>query len=116
MKKMTKKEMFTRILTQLTNAEDIAFVEHEIELLEKRKTSKSPRVTARQKANEVIKAAIVDAMKEDTLYSISDLFEHCAAIEGFSSQKVSALLKQLVEAGLVDKTYENRKPLFMKAS
>ena len=39
MKKMTKIEMFTLIATHLTNKDEIDFINHEIELLENKKSS-----------------------------------------------------------------------------
>ena len=51
MKKMTKKEMFAQIKTRLTNAEEIAFIEHEIELLEN-KASGTRKPTSTQVENE----------------------------------------------------------------
>lgn len=115
MKKMTKKEMFNQILTHLTDADEIAFVAHEIELLEKKAGTKSGKPTATQKANEGIKVAIVDAMETDKAYAIADLMTEVEVLANLSNQKVSALMKQLVDAGLVVKTYEKRKAFFTKA-
>lgn len=115
MTKMTKKEMFTKILTHLTDADEIAFVEHELELLAKKAGSKSGKPTATQVANEAVKAAIVEGMEAETAYTISDLMAGVPALAEASNQKVSALMKQLVDAGVVVKSYEKRKAYFTKA-
>lgn len=115
MTKMTKKEMFTKILTHLTEADEIAFVEHELELLAKKAGSKSGKPTATQAANEEVKAAIVEAMETGVTYTIADLMANVPALAEASNQKVSALMKQLVEAGRVVKSYEKRKAYFTKA-
>lgn len=115
MKKMTKKEMFNQILTHLTDADEIAFVEKQIEMLDRKAGTKSGKPTANQVANEGIKAAIVDAMEADKAYSIADLMAGVEALADLSNQKVSALMKQLVDAGAVVKTYEKRKAFFTKA-
>ena len=61
MKKMTKKEMFNQILTHLTDAEEIAFINHEIELLNRKHNSdKDKAPTKTQVENEKIKTIILD--------------------------------------------------------
>lgn len=115
MKKMTKKEMFNQILTHLTDAAEIEFVKHEIEMLEKKAGSKSGKLTATQVANEGVKAAIVEAMEAGATYTIADLMAGVPALAEASNQKVSALMKQLVDAGVVVKSYEKRKAYFTKA-
>ena len=111
MKKMTKKEMFALIKTRLTNAEEIAFIEHEIELLEN-KASGVRKLTATQVENEKIKNLIVDylASREATLTIVE--IQKALNLEDVSNQKMSALLKQLVDNGAVVKTYEKRKAYF----
>lgn len=48
-KDFTRKEMFTQIKTHLTNAEEIAFIEHEIELIEKKASGEGkPTITKKR--------------------------------------------------------------------
>ena len=115
MKKMTKKEMFNQILTHLTDAAEIEFVMHEIELLEKKAGAKSGKPTANQVANEAVKAEIVEFLGGVESATIADITAGVAGLEGASNQKVSALMKQLVDAGEVVKVYEKRKAFFSKA-
>lgn len=115
MKKMTKKEMFNQILTHLTDAAEIDFVKHEIALLEKKAGTKSGKPTATQVANEGVKAAIVEFMEADVAYTIAEITAGVPELAEASNQKVSALMKQLVDAGAVVKAYEKRKAFFTKA-
>ena len=111
MKKMTKKEMFAQIKTRLTNAEEIAFIEHEIELLEN-KASGTRKPTSTQVENEKLKGAIVEHLASvNEPLTIVDI-QKGLGLEEVSNQKMSALLKQLVDNGSVVKTYEKRKAYF----
>ena len=113
MMKLTKKEMFTRILAQLENAEDRAFIEHEIELIDRKRSNS--KVTATQKANEVLKEAIINHMIPEQKYTVEDIMldvPELVAIKA-SSQKVAALMGQLVKAGTVYKFTEKRKTIYV---
>ncbi len=116
MKKMTKKDLFNQILTSynLTD-EHAAFIQHELELLEKKAGTKSGKPTATQVANEAIKADILAFMDGAGTLSIADITAGVEALAGASNQKVSALMKQLVDAGAVVKSTEKRKAYFTKA-
>ena len=115
MTKMTKREMFAQILSHLTDEAEIAFVEHEIELLAKKAGAKSGKATATQVANERLKDEIIDFMENGATVTITDITNGVEALNGASNQKVSALMKQLVDAGMVVKTFEKRKAFFTKA-
>ena len=115
MTKMTKREMFAQILSHLTDEAEIAFVEHEIELLAKKAGAKSGKATANQVANERLKDEIIDFMENGATVTITDITNGVEALNGASNQKVSALMKQLVDAGMVVKSFEKRKAFFTKA-
>ncbi len=51
MTKMTKREMFEQIRTHLTDEAEIAFIDHELELLARKNERKSTKPTAKQIAN-----------------------------------------------------------------
>ena len=79
--------------------------------LAKRSTSKTPTKT--QKENEVIMERIVEALADiGEAVTVTDLIAH--GIEGYdlTNQKVSALLRKLVEAQKVVKTIEGKKAMF----
>lgn len=112
MKKLTKIEMFTLILKELSDPTQIAFIEHEIELLENKKMV-SRKLTQTQKDNEILKLDIVKFLQTSgKSFTITELQKNVSSIENLSNQRVSALLTQLVNSGNVSKTYEKRKAYF----
>lgn len=112
MKKLTKIDMFTLILKELSDPTQIAFIEHEIELLENKKMV-SRRPTQTQKDNEILKLDIVKFLQTSgKSFTITELQKNVSSIENLSNQRVSALLTQLVNSGTVSKTYEKRKAYF----
>ena len=118
-KKMTKKEMFAQIMTSyaLTD-EEKAFIQHEIELLEKKNTRKdgSKAMTATQKANEILKARIVDILaKAEKPMSVSEIAKSDSELAELSGQKVSAIITLLKHDKIVERVEIKRKAYFKLA-
>jgi hypothetical protein len=111
-KKMTKAQMFAQIKANypLTTAE-VEFIDHELELLSK-KNSAEKKPTAQQTANEAIKVAIVEGMERNRVYTVTEVIKSVPACAEMTNQRVSALLRQLVEVGLVKRTEDKRKAYF----
>ncbi len=115
-KKMTKREMFEMIKANHNlSADEIAFIDHELELLAK-KNSAEKKPTAVQVANEGIKADILAGMEVGKKYTITDLMKSVGACADLSNQRVSALVRQLVADGSVERTEEKRKAYFHKVA
>ncbi len=108
-KKLTKREMFNQILTHLTNQDEIDFINHELELLEN-KAGSNKKPTATQVANESLKVVILNYLETVDSASVTDVQKHIG--NDISNQKVSALLKQMVESNQINKFYEKRKAFF----
>lgn len=109
---MTKKVMFLHIAQLLSdNAEVVEFCNHQIEMLSSRKPSKS--MTKTQKANievmENIKAALANV---GSAVTVTELIASSDALAGLTNQKVSALLRKLVNEKVVTKTIEGKKARF----
>ena len=103
---MTKREMFVAIREIVAdNEEMVAFIDHEIELLNKK--SGTPRKpTATQQENETFKAGILVVLAEaDAPVSIKELVERYPAIEGLSNQRITHMLTDLRKRGEVKRTY-----------
>lgn len=101
-KKMTKMEMFQQILNHTVDAEEKAFIKHEMELLAKKNATKSEKLTPAQEANEKLKQAIVDYLTESgEPMTISQMLKEIPECNGMSNQKVSALVRQLTMAMVV---------------
>ena len=120
MKKLTKKEMFAMVREiVVANGGDntellTGFIDHEVELLTRKNTGEK-KPTANQVANEAIKAEILSAMEIGKLYTCTDIIKGVEVCNGFNVQKVSPLMNQLADSGLVVKTTEKRKTYFSLA-
>ena len=116
--KMTKRDYFNAILAVLATVEDTdvsgltAFVNHEIELLENKRSTAKPTKT--QTENLAVKETIVSVLKEmGKPATISEMQKFSTELAEFSCQKLSALLKQLVENDkTVTKLTEKKKTYF----
>ena len=112
--KITKKEMFTMIKAQVKdNAEMVAFIDHEIELLDKKASNK--KATKTQEANVGIKSTILAALEGGKSMTVTEMQGASAELGELSNQKVSALVRQLVEAGKVVKTIDKKVSRFSLA-
>lgn len=113
-KKLTKREVFSKMLEVEAIASNELFVEfinHELELLD-RKSSKSTQ-TKTQIENESIKNAIVESLERVAkAVTITELQELDSKMASYSNQKLSALLKQLVAENRVIKTVDKKKSYF----
>ena len=112
--KITKKEMFTMIKAQVKdNAEMVAFIDHEIELLDKKASNK--KATKTQEANIGIKSTILAVLEGGKSMTVTEMQGASAELGELSNQKVSALVRQLVEAGEVVKTIDKKVSRFSLA-
>lgn len=115
-KKTTKRENFETLLTIPAVAEDtalVAFINHELELLAK-KNSAERKPTAKQNENASVKSAILDELEDNRLYTISEMIKELPSCADFTNQRVSALIRQLVADGKVERIEEKRKAYFRK--
>lgn len=114
-KKITKRDNFNKLLTIREVAEDtqlVEFINHELELLDRKSASHSTAKTVNQKANEEIKTKIVDALVQLGKSTISELQAGSEEMAEYSNQKLSALLKQLVDSKQVVRTMDKKKAYF----
>ena len=111
--KTTKREYINRILTYVHD-EDKPYLLNELALLDKKSTAEK-KPTAVQVANEGIKADIAEGMVANTLYTVTDIQKGIPACAELSNQRVSALLRQMVEAGVIVRTEDKRKAYFSRA-
>ena len=115
-KKITKRDRFNALLSLSeiqADADLVAFIEHEIELLDK-KNSSEKKPTAQQTANESIKAAIVAGMTPNRLYTVSEIQKEIPECAELSNQRISALLRQMIGKEIV-RTEDKRKAYFSLA-
>lgn len=119
-KKITKKEMFAQVIAMAQGREVavsvdeiVAFAEHEIELLEKKAGTKSKKETANDAENARLMEVIVETLTgSEKAMTVSELMTVNAELGELSNQKVSALMKKLVDGGRVQKAVDKRKSVF----
>ena len=117
-KKMTKKETINLLIDVLMGNQEVEdmqifvdFLTHERELLEKKSSNSGQTKT--QKENEVIKDKIVETLKGlDKFATITDIQEANAELGAYSNQKISALLKQLIESEVIIRQMDKKKAYF----
>jgi len=109
----TKKEMFAELREMvIDNEEMVAFIDHEIELLE-RKKSGSRKPTKTQIENEAFKAEILATLKrEDKPLSIKELCEVCEPISGLTNQRITHMLTALHKAKKITRELVKKTPYF----
>lgn len=116
-KKITKSENFEKIIEVLKaqgKDELVKVMEHEKELLEKKRNN--GKMTATQKANEGIKETIIEILKNATEpMSVTEITKANKDFEGFSNQKMSALVTQLVKSKELVRTQNGKKAVFSLA-
>lgn len=119
-KKLTKKDHFNALLAIKEVQENpvlVDFIEHELELLARKNSTASgeKKQTAQQKANEEIKKGILECMEPNRYYTITEMQKEFPCCKEMSNQRVSSLVRQMKDEGLVIRTEDKKKALFHKA-
>ena len=118
-RKPTKRDRFNALLNieaVKSDADLVAFIEHEIELLDK-KNSAERKPTPKQMENEGFKTAILAHMEPNVQYLSADLAKSVPSIveAGISGNRVTAMLTQLVNDGAIVRTVDKRKSYYSLA-
>ena len=79
-----------------------------------KKNSAERKPTATQKENVEFKTAILDGMESGKAYTIGELIKAIPAIADLTNQRVSAIVRQLKDDGLVTREEVKRKAYFTK--
>lgn len=113
---MTKKEMFVEIRNLVAeNEEMVAFINHEIELLE-RKASSPKKPTKTQVENDGFKNDIVAYLTAvDTSKTIKEMQAEIPSIGGLTNQRITHMLTDLVKNGILIKDYVKKTPYYSVA-
>ena len=119
-KKITKKEMFLQVIA-LAQGEEISvsvdeimeFARHEIDLLNKKANSKSKKEKANDAENVRLSDLILEVLlNSENALTISEIMAKNDDLGALSNQKVSALMKKLVDGGQVVKTVNKGRSYF----
>ncbi len=113
-KNITRVEALNLAIAALTDNTDAVEVLTTIrDSIAKANSRKSDKPTKNQQANMDIKSRLIAFMGDGNRYTVADIVK--AFDNEYSSQKVSALLRQLILAGEVVREEDKRKALFRLA-
>ena len=115
-KKLTKRDCFNSLLKIAevqSNPDLVKFIEHELELLA-RKNSSDKKPTAQQIENEKVKQIILEILGDKTM-TISEMQKSNADLAELTNQRISALLTQMKDSGLIIREEIKRKAHFKRA-
>lgn len=117
-KKITRKEVLTGIINEMRATGVAQVSEDRLEILEKLLASiekKSAKTSAKLEANEDIKDIIADALANFGEPVTVTMLNKAEGLTDFSNQKLSNLLRQMIEDGRVAKTKKGRQSFFSLA-
>lgn len=113
--KMTNRAALTYAIEHLSDApaDVISKLENMIAQLDK-KNAAPKKLTAKQEQNEVVKAEILNFLREnaDKGFTVSDLLKSVPVCEGDSNQHISALMRALVADSKVERYTDKRRTYF----
>ena len=114
--KITKREVIKMMMNEevvKANSTYVAYLENELALLDKKAQNK--KSTKTQEQNVGIKATILKVLATIGSGTVTDIQNGNEELSTLSNQKVSALVRQLVESGEVVKTVDKKKSIFSLA-
>lgn len=79
-----------------------------------KKNTAERKPTATQTANEGFKVAILNGLESGKGYTITDIIKSVDEVSDLSNQRVSAIVRQLVESGSLVREEVKRKAYFSK--
>lgn len=109
---MTKTEMFAAIRENLVDAEQIAFIDHEIEMLAKRNANRSSKPTKAQLEKNAQREQIVNFLAENEKATCAEV----ADALGVTLHSATGLLTTLRKSGQVKREYEGKTPVYSLGS
>ena len=114
--KITKREVIGMMMNEevvKANPTYVAYLENELALLDKKAQNK--KATKTQEQNVSIKATILEVLAIIGSGTVTDIQNGNEELSALSNQKVSALIRQLVESGEVVRTTDKKKSIFSLA-
>ena len=114
--KITKREVIEMMMKEevvKANPTYVAYLKNELALLDKKAQKK--KATKTQKENVGIKSIILEVLATIGSGTVTDIQNGNEELSALSNQKISALVKQLVESGEVVKTTDKKKSIFSLA-
>ena len=115
-KKLTKRDHFNALLQiseVAANPALVGFINNELDLLARKNNSDNKKPTEKDIANKELKTAILEfATAGGEQYTVTDFIKNVPACAGLSQQKISAMVRQMVEDGNLEKVIVKRVSYF----
>ena len=114
--KITKREVIRMMMKEevvKANPTYVAYLENELALLDKKAQNK--KATKTQEQNVGIKTTILEVLATIGSGTVTDIQNGSEELSALSNQKVSALVRQLVDSKEVVKTTDKKKSIFSLA-
>ena len=116
----TKRAMFNelRAIPEVSmKPELVEFINNELDLLNKKASSGTSKPTTKQTANNGYKLDIIEylASEEDKQATVTELWKKIPALandETMSNQRISAILRQMIEENKIERVVEKRVAYF----
>ena len=117
--KVTKRDNFNTLLALSevqSNQTLVDFINHEIELLDRKAENRSTKPTVRQAENAEIKSEIVTAMEKGKMYRCAEIKSMIDALaQGEGTQRTARLCNDLVSEGQLVKSIDKKVVYFALA-
>lgn len=115
-KKLTKRDHFNTLL-QLpevaANPTLVDFINNELDLLARKNNSDNKKPSEKDITNQGLKTAILEfATASGEQHTVTDFIKNVPACAGLSQQKISAMVRQMVEDGNLEKVIVKRVSYF----
>lgn len=107
--KITKREVINAMMNEAVvqdNETYMAYLKNELALLDKKASNK--KATKVQEANVGIKATILEVLGCGKAMTVTEMMKANAELGALSNQKISALVRQLIETGEVNKIVDKK--------
>ena len=120
-KRVTKRDHFNTLLAIPAVANDpalVEFIEHELDLLDRKNTTKDgeKKLTARQTENKALESTVAESMEPNHFYTISVLLKSVDGLPAdMTNQRLSRIVNNMVDNGVLKKTIDKRKSYFSLA-
>ena len=131
MEKMTKKDYFNAVLDlidtmsatdptetfgkrKVTAPDMRTFIEHEMELLNKKNTTRSNKPTKGQVENANLAEKVLENMEIGKSYTVSEIQTNVVELAKLSNQRATAVVRSLVRTGAVIRNEVKGKAYFQK--
>lgn len=120
-KRITKRDHFNTLLAIPAVANDpalVEFIEHELDLLDRKNVTKDgeKKLTARQTENKALESTVAESMEPNHFYTVSDLLKSVDGLPAdMTNQRLSRIVNNMVDGGVLKKTVDKRKSYFSLA-